>query len=363
MLCTFPVVFLPSRVLRYETVQVMCGMNKTISVALIGLGKIAHGYEDDPNVAKRMKYPTHWSVLKKHLEFKLVAAADPDKKARTAFAKKVTKYGSVKLYSTWQELFKNHKPDVLVIASPTPSHVSIARAAIKQGVKFILCEKPISYSLKEAEDLLKQASIKRVTLVVNYFRAFQPSYEQLIEKLKKGVLGKMQTFDAKYSRGIYNNGTHLLDLMVRLLGKVDFVQGFINSEARLEEVDPSLSAFLRFKKGTSGYLYGFPPPCYGIFEGNFFYEKGRVLITNDHVLVFKTAASPKAKGQKAIIKEVAAKKLSADSQEGMRPVYENVLNFIQGKEKLRATAEEALYVMKIAEKVVRSAESGKKIYV
>lgn len=312
---------------------------------MIGLGKISWGYEEDPLVLRRMKYPTHFSVLRAHPHFQLVAAQDKSVDARSAFARYAKKFhSSPAIYENWEEMIKSEKPELLIVASDTASHVEICNRAIDLGIKTILCEKPLSYTLPGAEALVRKAKKNHCALFVNYLRAFNPSYIRFIGDIQHGLLGRIQSFDAKYSRGILNNGTHLIDLLLRMFGPVNSVHGFKNPTRIANESDPTTSGALTFKNGTSGYLHGLNNDCYNIFELDILGEQGRITIVYDNATLFLRKPSGVARGYYAL--RLSPKKGLIDMRSGLYPVYDNISrcmnlgnaaqNFCSGADALRA---------------------------
>src|SRR3989338_1964917 len=150
---------------------------KKIRTVIIGLGKIAHGYEDNAGVVKRIKYPTHLSAIKKDKRFILVGGSDLSVKAQKVFASKLNK--PVALYADYREMIKMQRPDLAVVATPTGTHVRVCKDIIKLGVKNILCEKPVDYSLADARSLIKLAKKQNIKLAFNYFRAYDKRYRAL----------------------------------------------------------------------------------------------------------------------------------------------------------------------------------------
>ena len=172
--------------------------NKKIKTAMVGLGKIAWVYEDDPLVGKSDDFPTHFKVLRNHPHFRLAAVQDNSADARKKFSNKLKNIKlSVKIYDDWEEMIIREKPELLVVASNTESHVEICSRAIDLGIKNILCEKPLSYSFIKAKRLVKKAERNTCAVFVNYVRAFNPSYIELCKKIQQGFCGGIQSFDFK----------------------------------------------------------------------------------------------------------------------------------------------------------------------
>ena len=318
--------------------------NKKIKTAIIGLGKIAWAYEENKSVSKIMNFPTHLSVLRSHPKFQLVAAQDKNKKARDLFFKKTKALKmEVAIYADWEKMIAQESPDLLVVASNTESHIAICSRAINLGVKNILCEKPLSYSLAQAKKLVEKAKKKNCVLHVNYSRASNPAYINLIKMVRDETLGRIQSFDAKYSGGVFNNGTHIIDLLIRMFGEPDLVRGFYYSDHSINSSDPTLSAFIKFKNNVSGYIYGLHDIRYRIFEFelDILGEFGRLRAINGRA--------------ELTMKDSPKKKLIAIAGE-LYPVYDNIYSYFVSRNlaKINCSGQDSLKSLALADKLIKS---------
>lgn len=328
-----------------------------IKTAIIGLGRITHGYESDALALFGMKFATHLSAISGHKGFELIAGSDVSAEARDGFKIATTKYKSdVAIYLDWQKMVHEVKPELVVVATNTDSHVLICNKLIDLGVKNILCEKPIALSVKDAETLVKKAKKKGCNLFVNYFRAYNPTYIDLIEKIHSGFLGKIQTFDVKYHKGLLNNGTHFIDLLVRMFGDVKGVQGFKDRTIPAFGKDLTLSAVLEFKNGVSGCLRGMNGNFYNILELDILGELGRVRIVNEKAEFYLPEKSDKVAGYTSL--KLQSKPSLTNIKEGLYPVYNNIHSCISSGDftKNRCSGEDSLNSLKIAYRIVKSAK-------
>lgn len=327
-----------------------------IKTAIIGLGNIAHGYEDNPNVVKRIKYPTHLSALKKDKRFVLVAGSDISEQAQKAFKKKVRT--SAQIYHNHLAMLKNEKPDLLVVATPTNTHYKICSDAIKEGVKIILCEKPISYLLSEAQKLVALAKKRGVILAVNYNRSFNVSYNNLTKYIKTRKWGDIQAIDVNYSHGIFNTATHLINLLEKMFGPINSVRSLTDKGLAKNVVDPTVSFMANFK-ATTAFFRGINNSKYRILEIDLLFSNGRLGIINDKLKEFK----PINLYGFIFLKEVENSKINIDINNNMLDVYHNLYDHIVHKKKLYCTSEDALGTLTVAIKAIQSAKSEKKVII
>ena len=86
------------------------------------------------------------------------------------------------------ELLARPAIDVVVIATPTDSHLELVRAAANAG-KQIICEKPLARTLAEGEALIEAARAAGVKLAVGHVVRYFPEYAQARALALSGELG------------------------------------------------------------------------------------------------------------------------------------------------------------------------------
>ena len=109
-------------------------MERIVNIGIIGCGGIANG--------------KHMPALKKLDNVEMVAFCDIVKERAEEAAEK---FGTpdAKVYEDYKELLKDESIDVVHVCTPNRSHSFITIDALEAG-KHVLCEKPMSVTLKEA---------------------------------------------------------------------------------------------------------------------------------------------------------------------------------------------------------------------
>ena len=80
-------------------------------------------------------------------------------------------------------------PDALIVASSTASHGNVALAAIRAGIPF-LCEKPLAFDLRTAEEIAEEAAASGVTAAMAFNRRFDAQYSAIKAAVDGGELGR-----------------------------------------------------------------------------------------------------------------------------------------------------------------------------
>lgn len=158
----------------------MTSMEK-VRLGMIGCGAIAEIY--------------HLPALEKiHSAVGNTVLADPNRDRLTAMADKFSVAHCVEDY---REL--EGKVDGVIVATPPSSHYAICKWFLERGID-VLCEKPLTESLEQAEDLVRIADQSNAHLAVNQTRRFFPTYQKIRELLDDRVLGDLQSI-------VYHDGT------------------------------------------------------------------------------------------------------------------------------------------------------------
>lgn len=217
---------------------------KKIESLIIGLGQIGQCYDK----YRVNKYYTHAKSLFESNFFKLVGASDISKKKRNFFFKNFNQ----KAYKDYKIAIKELKPKLVVLAIPTQQHYEGVKEIVKNNsVKYLICEKPLSYDLNEAKKILNLCKKKNVKLFVNYFRLSDP----YIIKLKKKFSGQKKFFcKVNFCRGYLNNGSHFFNLFEYIFGR--FINGkVIGKVKRYKKNDFRCDFYAKFQKADITFKY------------------------------------------------------------------------------------------------------------
>ena len=184
-------------------------------VLLVGLGQVAMGYDLD-NAADDVIL-THARAFATHPSFRLVGGVDPRADRRDLF---LQRYGA----ATEDDLataLTRFNPDVVVIAAPTPNHGALLRTVLEHATpRVVLCEKPLSYRLDEARDMVRLCRDRGCALYVNYLRRAAPGAREVKRRLRQGLIVSPVKGVAWYTKGLLHNGSHFVNLLEFWLGPI-----------------------------------------------------------------------------------------------------------------------------------------------
>ncbi len=163
----------------------------------------------------------------------LVATCDSDPDRRKAAEHD---FPGIRVHDTVEELAGDDNVDVAVVATPPSAHVSVVSTLLGAG-KHVACEKPLCFTVADADRLFALAADNDRVLTVNQSRRWDRDFRALRAAVDDGLLGEVfnvETFvggfdhpcrawhsDSTVSGGmVYDWGSHHVDWILQLLGSV-----------------------------------------------------------------------------------------------------------------------------------------------
>ena len=166
--------------------------------------------------------------------------------------------------------------DIVSVCTPLADRGVLIRALIDSGrVRGILAEKPFAESVDEAASLASRAGQAGVIGAVNYVRRYAPGYRAVAHDMRDGALGSIQIVRAIYTKGVLNNGGHLLDLLRLFFGDPSSIE--VLSSLDEQPGDPTVSCRLSFSAGFDAWVTAARHSACAIFDVDIVGTSGRVV--------------------------------------------------------------------------------------
>jgi predicted dehydrogenase len=250
------------------------GTLNTYRAAIVGCGRIGTG-TGDPSLG-RSRIKSHAEAYLDLPNADLVGLCDPD---AAPLARASSAWGVAAAFDDVATLLATTHPDLLSICAPPSEHVGILRLAIEAGVKGVILEKPVAPDLATAHEALALVQASKTRVAVNYTRRFPPAYRAAIETVRSGGLGRIQHVHGIYTKGIVNNGSHMIDLLRAMLG--DPVRAAtLPGGCDLDSPDPSVGALLVFDNGIEAWLGAADGAAFNVFDLDILGTEGRISFTD-----------------------------------------------------------------------------------
>ncbi len=110
-------------------------------------------------------------------------------------------YGSVpEMIAAEKALPADKRIDFVTVATPNHTHFAIAKAAVDAGFN-VVCDKPMTFDLKEAEELQQAVEKSGVVFALSHNYTGYPLVRQVREMILGGELGEINAFRSNYIQG------------------------------------------------------------------------------------------------------------------------------------------------------------------
>ena len=157
----------------------MAKTEKKIRLGMIGTGRIANRFIEAAELVPQVQ---------------LACVYNPRIESARRFAEA---HGDVGYTADREELYQ--KSDAIYIASLHETHTAYVREALDRG-KHVLCEKPLSFSKKEAKALFSLAEKKHLVFREALKSAYAPGFMQLMQDAKDGRIGEIVDVEAAFTK-------------------------------------------------------------------------------------------------------------------------------------------------------------------
>ena len=135
-------------------------------------------------------------------------ALDHDPERGRAFAQTLG-VAADRAYGDWREMLAGEtgradRVDLVTIATPNSTHYEIAKAFLSAGFH-VLCEKPMTVTVDEAEDLVRTANAAGRICAVNYGYTGYALVRHMRAMVARGDIGKVRLVVAEFAHGHHAN--------------------------------------------------------------------------------------------------------------------------------------------------------------
>ena len=113
--------------------------------------------------------------------------------------------GATRAYGDWREMLEGEKNrpdrvDLVTVATPNATHYEITKAYLEAGFH-VLCEKPMTMTIAEGEDIVRTAQATGRICAVNYGYSGYSLVRHMKAMVARGDLGKIRLVKAEFAHG------------------------------------------------------------------------------------------------------------------------------------------------------------------
>ena len=138
---------------------------------------------------------------------------NPDFSENIKFAKEIG-LNEDRIYQDYEEMIEaelkldeSQRMEVVSILTPNFLHYPMAKTLLENNFS-VICEKPMTTTFEEAQDLEQIYKSKNLTFAVTYTYTGYPMIRQMKEMINDGVIGEVQRVDLQYYQGWINPIIH-----------------------------------------------------------------------------------------------------------------------------------------------------------
>jgi predicted dehydrogenase len=109
-----------------------------------------------------------------------------------------------------EDIIASKEVDAIVIATPVHTHFELAKRSLLQG-KHVLIEKPMTSSVREADELIELATKKGLTLMADHTFLYTGAVQKMKEIIQTEVIGTPLYFDSsRINLGLFQPDINVL---------------------------------------------------------------------------------------------------------------------------------------------------------
>ncbi len=301
------------------------------------------------------------------------------------------KYPDAKVYRTLEEMLADEAVELVIVNTPNNTHYSYTKQALLAG-KNVVCEKPFTVTVAEAEELIALAKEKGLHLSVFQNRRYDSDYRTIKDVLDQKLLGNIVEAEFHFDRfkeelspkahketagqgtgALYDLGSHLIDQALQLFGMPSAVFADIVAMRPISQVDDYFELLFYYvdmrvrikgsyqvREALPGYVIhgskgSFIKPKTDVQEGQL--QAGKLPTDADYGI--------EPESEKGLLHTEMDGKITREylhSKTGnYTDYYEGIYNAIRNHRPLPVTAEEGKNVIKIIEAAFKSSREKKVI--
>lgn len=301
------------------------------------------------------------------------------------------KYPSVKTFRTLEEMLADENIELVVVNTPNITHYEYTKKALLAG-KHVVCEKPFTVEVSEAEELIAIAKEKNLKLSVFQNRRYDSDYKTIKSVLDQKLLGNIVEAEFHFDRykeeispkahkevamkgtgALYDLGSHLIDQALQLFGKPTAVFADIAIMRPVSQVDDYFEVLLYYPssrvriKGSYQVREALPGYVLHGSKGSFIKPKTDMQEAQlqAHMLPTDDAYGIEPESENGLLHTEVEGKIIHEkipSQKGnYTAYYEGIYQAIRNNAPLPVTAEQGTDVIRIIEAAFKSNEEKRVI--
>ncbi len=322
-------------------------------VILLSAGSIGATKDDEFDNPDSENILTHANACYRHKRAELIGIVDPDIRKATAAA---TKW-STKAYTSLSQI--DDEADIVICATPTDRHLATLLEALQYRPKIVIAEKPFCTNIHEATIVHNEYKRAGVPIAVDYIRRYAPRINELKNQIEENIHGKIHNVKLTYTRGIFHEACHFIDLCRYLFGEFKY-GGILDFGNDIKDNSPELtvSAFLLFEKCNRVFMCPADGRDYCVFDIDITTEKGRISLPESGTFIENYDLEPSKYGSYKQLSKNKTHSWLTGLYQSLYYLIDNAVGYLDGKEDLICTSDDAIAVHRIYDELLKENKNG-----
>lgn len=301
------------------------------------------------------------------------------------------RYPAVKVFRSLEEMLADESIDLVIVNTPNATHYDYCRAALLAG-KHVICEKPFTVTVAEADELIALAQQQYKLISVFHNRRYDSDYKTIKHVLDQQLLGNIVEAEFHFDRykeelspklhketaargvgAMYDLGSHLIDQALQLFGWPQALFADITAMRPISQVDDYFEILLYYPRSRvrlkGSYQVREALPGYIIHgsKGSFIKPKTDVqeMQLQSGILPTDAAYGVEPATEKGLLHTEKDGKITREYIDSFKgnysEYYEAIYQAVLHHKPLPVAAEEGRDVIRILEAALRSAELQSRI--
>jgi len=210
------------------------------------------------------------NLIQKSSKLRVVAGMNLNAKLDEDFARE----HGFHMVSDYAQVLADPRVEAVILCTPHSLHKDQIIAAARAN-KHVFCEKPLAMTRDDVEQALEVINAHHLQIAVGHERRFEPPIQELMRRLKLGLLGVPLHIEANFSQDKFltlpldnwrlsakeapggpltATGIHILDLSISVFGEAEKLWCSVKQLGSQLVNGDTLSAMVQFKQGGHALL-------------------------------------------------------------------------------------------------------------
>ena len=278
------------------------------------------------------------------------------------------KHPDVNFVTSLEEVLDNPEIKGVCIATPAVTHYDMAKRALLKD-KDVFVEKPLSLTIREAEELIKIARERGKILMVGHILQYHPAILKLKELIKNRKLGNIEyIYSNRLNIGklrveeniLWSFAPHDVSVILMLVGEEPYeVKAFGGAYVTPGIYDVTLTT-LSFKQGVKAHIF--------VSWLHPYKEQKLVVVGDESMAVFDDLTEEKLfvyphkikwEGKIPVAEKAERYVVEVEKKEPLKEELRHFIECIETRKTPRTDGAEGLRVLKVLERAEKSLKEGK----